>query len=163
MSCGERLGSDAGDAIAHTADIDKAGSAKPAVRVVCLLCTLVLYTTHSTTMSTSYFQDLNTPASQDGLSPVSSQVVGGSRGVNALSSRITSVLSASYADLEIRGALETLDERSIHNTAETRRQIRLDVQKEVIECNGEIVKDFGEVAEVCFCLLNNTHYCTEKM
>ncbi|KAF3031732.1 Golgi transport complex subunit 6 [Didymella heteroderae] len=98
-------------------------------------------------MSTSYFQERGTPASQNGFSPASPQVGTGSRGVNALSSRITSVLSASYADLEIRGALETLDERNIQNTAETRRQIRLDVQKEVIECNGEIVKDFGEVAE----------------
>ncbi|KAF3051352.1 Golgi transport complex subunit 6 [Didymella keratinophila] len=98
-------------------------------------------------MSTSYFQERGIPASQNGLSPASPQVGTGSRGVNALSSRITSVLSASYADLEIRGALETLDERNIRNTAETRRQIRLDVQKEVIECNGEIVKDFGEVAE----------------
>jgi hypothetical protein len=103
-------------------------------------------------MSTSYFQERGIPASQNGLSPASPQVGTGSRGVNALSSRITSVLSASYADLEIRGALETLDERNIQNTAETRRQIRLDVQKEVIECNGEIVKDFGEVAEVCHCL-----------
>lgn len=100
-------------------------------------------------MSSSYFQGRGTPASQNGLSPSSPQVGYGSRGVNALSSRISSVLSASYADLEIRGALETLDERGIQNTAETRRQIRLDVQKEVIECNGEIVKDFGEVAEVC--------------
>jgi len=100
-------------------------------------------------MSTSYFQERGIPASQNGLSPASPQVGTASRGVNALSSRITSVLSASYADLEIRGALETLDERDIQNTAETRRQIRLDVQREVIECNGEIVKDFGEVAEVC--------------
>lgn len=101
-------------------------------------------------MSTSYFQERGTPASQNGLSPASPQVGYGSRGVNALSSRITSVLSASYADLEIRGALETLDERNVQNTAETRRHLRLDVQKEVIECNGEVVKDFGEVAEVCF-------------
>lgn len=104
---------------------------------------------HPPTMSASYFQERGTPASQNGLSPASPQIGAGSRGVNALSSRITSVLSASYADLEIRGALETIDERKIQNTAETRRQIRLDVQKEVIECNGEIVKDFGEVAEVC--------------
>jgi hypothetical protein len=104
-------------------------------------------------MSTSYFQERGTPVSQNGLSPASPQVGTTSRGVNALSSRITSVLSASYADLEIRGALETIDERKIQNTAETRRQIRLDVQREVIECNGEIVKDFGQVAEVCvFCL-----------
>ncbi|KAF2640021.1 oligomeric Golgi complex subunit 6 [Massarina eburnea CBS 473.64] len=69
------------------------------------------------------------------------------RGTNALSARITSVLSASYADLDIRSALETLDDRDVRNTAETRRRLRLDVQKEVIQCNGEIVTDFGEVAE----------------
>lgn len=100
-------------------------------------------------MSASYFQERGTPASQNGATPATPQVPAGSRGVNALSSRITSVLSASYADLEIRGALNTIDERNIQNTAETRRQIRIDVQKEVIECDGEIVKDFGEVAEVC--------------
>lgn len=100
-------------------------------------------------MSTSYFQERGSPASQNGLSPASPHVGAASRGVNALSARITSVLSASYADLEIRGALETLDERSTQNTAETRRHIRLDVQKEVIECNGEIIRDFGQVAEVC--------------
>jgi hypothetical protein len=99
-------------------------------------------------MSVSYFQDRGTPP-QDVLSPATPAVVPASRGANALSGRITSVLSASYADLEIRDALETLDARGVRNTAETRRQIRLDVQKEVIECNGEIVKDFGQVAEVC--------------
>jgi hypothetical protein len=100
-------------------------------------------------MSTSYFQERGAPVSQDGASPATSMLGTASRGANALSSRITSVLSASYADLDIRDALETLDARGIHNTAETRRQIRLDVQREVIQCNGEIVKDFGEVAEVC--------------
>jgi hypothetical protein len=135
------------------ADIDKARSAAPSFRLVCPMSTLVLSVRQPPAMSTSYFQERGTPASasQNGLSPASPHVGTGSRGVNALSSRITSVLSASYADLEIRGALETLDERSIQNTAETRRQIRLDVQKEVIECNGEIVKDFGQVAEVCLC------------
>ncbi|KAF2477989.1 oligomeric Golgi complex subunit 6 [Lindgomyces ingoldianus] len=98
-------------------------------------------------MSTSHFQERSVPAAQDGLSPASPSVGSASRGANALSSRITSVLSASYADLEIRDVLETLDARGIRNTAETRRQIRLDVQKEVIQCNGEIVKDFGAVAE----------------
>lgn len=98
-------------------------------------------------MSMSYFQDRGA-SSQDVLSPASPAVGTASRGANALSSRITSVLSASYADLEIRDALETLDTRGVRNTAETRRQIRLDVQKEVIECNGEIVKDFGQVADV---------------
>ncbi|KAF2134472.1 oligomeric complex COG6 [Dothidotthia symphoricarpi CBS 119687] len=96
-------------------------------------------------MSTGYFQERATPISQNGASPATPSVA--SRGANALSSRITSVLSASYADLEIRDALETLDARQIQNSAETRRQLRLHVQKEVIQCNGEIVKDFGEVAE----------------
>lgn len=98
-------------------------------------------------MSVSQLQDRGAP-SQDVLSPASPAVAPASRGANALSTRITGVLSASYADLEIRDALETLDARGVRNTAETRRQIRLDVQKEVIECNGEIVKDFGQVAQV---------------
>ncbi|PYH87623.1 oligomeric Golgi complex subunit 6 [Aspergillus ellipticus CBS 707.79] len=66
---------------------------------------------------------------------------------NALSNRLTSVLSASYADSDIRDALETLSLRGIHNTAEVRRQLRLDVQKEVVDSNAEIVRDFGKVAE----------------
>lgn len=68
---------------------------------------------------------------------------------SALQSRITSVLAASYSDLEIRDALDTLDARHIHNTAETRRNLRLDAQKELIQCNGEIIRDFGQVAQVC--------------
>jgi hypothetical protein len=68
---------------------------------------------------------------------------------NALSNKISTVLSASYADSDIREALRTLDERSIGNSAETRRKLRLDVQKEVIERNGDIITDFGHVAEVC--------------
>ena len=68
--------------------------------------------------------------------------------VNALSSKISSLLSASYADSEIRDVLRTLDEKQIKNGPEIRRNVRLDLQKEVIERNGEIVKDFGHVAEV---------------
>ncbi|KAB8234056.1 oligomeric Golgi complex subunit 6 [Aspergillus alliaceus] len=66
---------------------------------------------------------------------------------NALTNRLTSVLSASYADSDIRDALETLSLRGIHNTPEVRRQLRLDVQQEVVDCNAEIVRDFGKVAE----------------
>lgn len=67
---------------------------------------------------------------------------------HALSSKVTSVLAASYADLEIRNALALLDERKLVNSAKTRRQLRLDVQKEVIESNGAIIREFGHVAEV---------------
>ncbi|KAI9820865.1 MAG: Golgi transport complex subunit 6 [Thelocarpon impressellum] len=66
---------------------------------------------------------------------------------SALSNKLANVLSASYADLDIRDALETLDKRGVENTPETRRQLRLDVQREVIECNGEIIREFGLVAE----------------
>ncbi|KAL2865567.1 Golgi transport complex subunit COG6 [Aspergillus lucknowensis] len=78
------------------------------------------------------------------LSPLSPPVQQRS---NALSNRLTSVLSVSYADSDIRDALETLSLRGVHNTAEVRRQLRLDVQKEVVDCNAEIVRDFGRVAE----------------
>lgn len=98
-------------------------------------------------MASNYFQERAPSISQDVLSPTIPSVGVSTRSSNALSSRITSVLSASYADLDIRDALETLDARGIQNTPETRRQLRLDIQKEVIQCNGEIVKDFGQVAE----------------
>ena len=67
---------------------------------------------------------------------------------SALSNKLTSVLSTSYTDPEIRDALETLDKRGIKNSAETRRGLRLNLQREVIECNGDIIRDFGTVAEV---------------
>ncbi len=74
---------------------------------------------------------------------------GGAPRSGALSNKLISVLSTSYADLEIRDALETLDARGVSNTQETRRNLRLDVQKEVINCDGEILKEFGQVAQVC--------------
>lgn len=67
---------------------------------------------------------------------------------NPLTSKVTSVLSASYTDAEFRDSLSLLDERGIHNNAETRRRLRLDVQKEVIDSNGEVIAEFGRVADV---------------
>ncbi|GJC87333.1 conserved oligomeric golgi complex subunit 6 [Colletotrichum liriopes] len=66
---------------------------------------------------------------------------------NPLSSKVTTVLSTSYADSEFRDALQLLDSRGLKNTAETRRQLRLDLQKEVVDSNGEIVYQFGLVAD----------------
>ncbi|KAL2057642.1 hypothetical protein ABVK25_002026 [Lepraria finkii] len=85
---------------------------------------------------------------------------------NALSNKISTVLSASYADSEIREALRTLDEKSIKNSAETRRKLRLDVQKEVIERNGDIIKDFGHIAEQLKRIgttINSLNKCCEDM
>ncbi|MCJ1287686.1 Golgi transport complex subunit 6 [Xylographa opegraphella] len=66
---------------------------------------------------------------------------------NAISTKLSSILSASFVDAEIREALHTLDERETRNTPETRRNLRLNAQKEVIEHNGDIIRDFGHVAE----------------
>jgi hypothetical protein len=61
---------------------------------------------------------------------------------------LTSVLSSSYTDADIREALGILDDRETQNTPETRRNLRLDIQKEVIDSNGQIIQDFGKVADV---------------
>jgi hypothetical protein len=101
-------------------------------------------------MSTSYLQDragsasLHTPGTTS--SPRSPPTPSAPRS-NALQNRITAVLSASYADLEIRDALAVFDDRKLANTAEGRRNLRVDVQEELIQCNGEIVQDFGQVAQ----------------
>ncbi|KAI1759265.1 oligomeric Golgi complex subunit 6 [Hypoxylon sp. FL1150] len=81
------------------------------------------------------------------LSPTGSPVPGSTARSHPLSSKVTSVLSTSYADAEFRESLALLDERGISNSAETRRQLRLDVQKEVIDSNGKIIIEFGRVAE----------------
>ena len=103
----------------------------------------------SSVMATSYFNDRVTSPVANGGNSVLSPTTPSSAAPrsNALQNRVASVLSASYADLEIRDALSMLDERGLQNTAEIRRNLRLDVQQELIECNGDIVQDFGKVAE----------------
>lgn len=86
------------------------------------------------------------PASPQTTSPLTLSLAKGS---NPLSSKVTGVLSTSYADTEFRESLALLDERGVQSTPETRRQLRLDLQKEVIESNGEIINEFAKVAEVC--------------
>ncbi|CCX33584.1 oligomeric Golgi complex subunit 6 [Pyronema domesticum] len=61
--------------------------------------------------------------------------------------RLTSALSASYIDSDIRNALAVLDTRFVENTAESRRQLRVDVQANVIRSNAQIIRDFSQVAE----------------
>ena len=99
-------------------------------------------------MATDYFVSKRAPSLGEGLGTPPEATTPQALRSNPLSTKVTSVLSASYADSDIREALALLDKRNISNTAETRRQIRLDVQKEVIESNGEIIREFGQVAEV---------------
>ena len=86
-------------------------------------------------------------------SPSSQQRTPGTRGHgSAFSSKVNGVLSTSYADSEFREVLSLVDERGLANSPEVRRQIRLQLQKEVIDSNGEIIQEFGHVAEVSpFC------------
>lgn len=82
---------------------------------------------------------------REGVSPA--PLSPASRSANPLATKVTDVLSTSYADSEFSEALALLDARGAGNSAETRRQLRLDVQKEVIESNGQIITEFGRVAE----------------
>lgn len=82
------------------------------------------------------------------LSPQSPTAPALPKGVNQLSSKVASVLSTSYADTEFREALSLLDGRGLLNTADTRRKLRLELQREVINSNGEIITEFSKVAEV---------------
>jgi len=70
------------------------------------------------------------------------------KGPNPFSSKVTTVLATSYADSEFRGALSLIDDRGLTNSATTRRQVRLQLQKEVIDSNGNIIVEFGRVADV---------------
>ncbi|SPO01311.1 related to Conserved oligomeric Golgi complex subunit 6 [Cephalotrichum gorgonifer] len=87
-------------------------------------------------------------STRDPTSPSVQQRASGARGHgNPFSSKVNGVLATSYADSEFREVLSMVDERGLENSSELRRQIRLQLQKEVIESNGEIIREFGHVAE----------------
>lgn len=67
---------------------------------------------------------------------------------NALSNRLTNVLSSSYADTEIRDALRLFDARYGDKDIEHDIDLRYETQKEVIEANARIIDDFSKVAQV---------------
>jgi conserved oligomeric Golgi complex subunit 6 len=100
-------------------------------------------------MDTTYFNSLDGISSHDVLSPLSPTAESTSaKKANALSTKVATILSSSYADSEIREALRQLDNRDVKNDDDLRRNLRLDAQKEVIDANVRIVNDFGQVAEV---------------
>ncbi|KAG5950117.1 hypothetical protein E4U53_005469 [Claviceps sorghi] len=66
---------------------------------------------------------------------------------NSLPSKLASVLSVSFSDPEFRETLSLFDQRHLLNNATNRRQIRLDFQKCVTQCNGSVIDQFGRVAE----------------
>jgi hypothetical protein len=74
--------------------------------------------------------------------------------IHPLSSKVTAVLSTSYSDAEFRDVVSLIDSRKIQNDGKTRRQLRTELTKEVIDRNGEVLDEFGRVAEV-----SRTPYC----
>ncbi|ATY64769.1 AAA-core [Cordyceps militaris] len=65
------------------------------------------------------------------------------KGTNPLATKVSAVLSTSYSDAEFRGTLALIDQRGIRNDGKTRRRLRLELQKDVIEKNGRILDDFS--------------------
>ena len=84
--------------------------------------------------------------------------------MDPFSQKLTSVLSASYSDADIRDALLVLDPRLAQNTPDSRRQLRVNVQADVIQTNAAIVREFSKIAEVCLCLTSTPprQHCTEQ-
>lgn len=68
---------------------------------------------------------------------------------NALSNKLTSVLSSSYADTEIRDALRLLDTRYGSTDLDGDIDLKYEAQKEVIEANARIIEDFSKVTKAC--------------
>lgn len=67
---------------------------------------------------------------------------------NALSNKLTNILSFSYADTEIRDALRLLDGRFGATDVDGDFDLKYEAQREVIEANGRIIDDFSRVAKV---------------
>lgn len=91
---------------------------------------------------------LRSPLTAQDADTLVSDALSARRG-NALSNKLTSVLSSSYADTEIRDALRIYDAR--YGAQELTQDIDLkhEAQKRVIEGNARIVDDFSKVAKVC--------------
>ena len=99
-------------------------------------------------MDSSYFTSLDGLSQNSIDSPLSPGGDAASpRRANALSSKISAVLSSSYTDPEIREGLRLVDLRKLEDE-EARRNLKADAQKEVIDANASIIGDFGAVSEV---------------
>ena len=101
-------------------------------------------------MASDFFLDGKTSGSGGVASPLSATSPSQAQRSNPLSSKITSILSTNYTDSDIRDALALLDRQQLENSPETRRLLRLNVQRDVIQSNAEIIREFAHVAEVCF-------------
>jgi hypothetical protein len=81
--------------------------------------------------------------------PSSLPAVPSNKGADLMVLKVASVLSTSYSDNDFRDAIFLADERLARGSARTRRLLRLDLLREAIDCNGEIIEEMGGVVEVC--------------
>jgi conserved oligomeric Golgi complex subunit 6 len=81
--------------------------------------------------------------------PSSLPAISSNKGADLMVLKVASVLSTSYSDNDFRDAIFLADERLARGSAKTRRLLRLDLLREAIDCNGEIIKEMGSVVEVC--------------
>ncbi|OAA73773.1 ATPase, AAA-type, core [Cordyceps fumosorosea ARSEF 2679] len=70
------------------------------------------------------------------------------KAANPLATKVSALLSTSYSDADFRSAVALIDHRGIRNDGKTRRRLRLELQKEVIENNGKVLDDFSSVSDV---------------
>jgi conserved oligomeric Golgi complex subunit 6 len=97
----------------------------------------------------TYLKGIRDPlrvANDDPLSPLDDG--SSSKRANALSTKLTTVLSTPYADSEIREALRLFDLQDLGADEQNGRNLKALAEKEVIDANARIVEDFGSVAEV---------------
>lgn len=78
----------------------------------------------------------------------SSPAISSNKGADLVVLKVASVLSTSYSDNDFRDAIFLADERLSRGSAKTRRLLRLDLLREAIDCNGEIIEEMGSVVEV---------------
>ncbi|KAL7927298.1 oligomeric Golgi complex subunit 6 [Trichoderma austrokoningii] len=79
--------------------------------------------------------------------PPSSPAITSNKGADLMVLKVASVLSTSYSDNDFRDAIFLADERLSKGSAKSRRLLRLDLLREAIDCNGEIIGEMGSVVE----------------
>lgn len=70
------------------------------------------------------------------------------KGVIPRATKVSAVLSTSYSDADFRATVNLIDNRGIKNDGKTRRRLRLELQREVIGRNGQVLDAFSSVSEV---------------
>ncbi|KAM3550359.1 hypothetical protein MY1884_008286 [Beauveria asiatica] len=98
-------------------------------------------------MSQAEISGISTPREPSKPADAPGHTVASSKVANALATKVSAVLSASYTDAEFRGAVALIEHRGLKHDGRTRRRLRLELQKEVIEKNGKILDGFGFVSD----------------